>query len=1775
MNKLCYRIVFNRARQMLIVVSELARSAGGTAPRGSGGSVMRRYLTLCPLALAVWCAAGWVSMPANASTVITDRNAPGSQRPTVLETNNGIPQINIRKPDGHGLSHNKYTRFDIDPRGAVLNNSQQSTTTQLAGSIAGNPWLAKGSARVILNEVTGRAPSQLNGFIEVAGHKADVIIASPAGITCNGCGFINAASSTLVAGRPAFSDGQLAGFNVSNGEIAIEGRGLNGNHQQYTRLIARAVKVNARIQARDLQVSTKNNSGEDSDGKPHFSLDVSALGGMYAGKISLTGTEKGVGVHNAGEIGAFQGNLQLSVDGKLTNKGTIYARENLALQTTGLDNRGLLGSDASIQITNQGDMVNSGRLQSAATTTLHNRGNLRHHAGGQIVAGKDMLVTTRQFQGEHNSTVAAGIDSAGAATQPGSVSLSASGHLQSYGEHRSLSGLHLRGDSVDVRGSRSQADTVSLSAVQGDIIADEALISAQTFTATTPGMFFNRQGQLDASLIHLSAAGGINNAGGTITQSGRDELWLVSPHLDNRDGVLTSGGNLKLTASTLINQRGTLGSHKGDVHIDAENLAGAGGAIIAARALQISGGDIVLSEGFSRGQAINLTAGRLDNQRGKILQTGNTDAQLQVRDTLNNRLGAIVSLGGLSINGQTIENQQGVLSAISGTLALLAGDTLNNQSGHIASDMALTLTGENIDNARGVIQSAAGGLIQARQLDNAGGKLLATRGPLVARITGPAGNQNGVMASGGRLALQASTVNNNGGLIQSADALIIDTGAGGLSNANTLTTNTGIRAGGALDLRSGDTDNRDGLIGAETIMTRSGRWNNQQGEVISRQNLVLNASAFTNQSGLVSAQKGVMTISLSAELNNQSGVLQSGNAMQVMADSVDNRNGTLMAAGGSLVFNSRGLFSNQQGKVAAYNSVQVTAWALDNQDGNITALQGGGEFTLEQGLHNLRGHLAAGRTLTVSAGELNNRQGQVMAAAGDITLRLTQGLQNMKGEISSRGDARLRAAMLDNSGGTIFSRAGRIQGQFSGPLVNQHGVIESHSTAELTAGNVDNRGGTMLSAGESLMLTATDDLQNQGGFITALSGIRLLAGALDNHRGVIQNRKGDARLGINGSVNNQQGHIIGGQGLSFSAGVTDNRQGIILGESLQISSLQLDNRKGLLQGGRQLSIDTRGHTLQNNTSETPDTGIRSGGALMLRGGDVANQQGIITSIGELALTARQLDNTKGMVHSNSRASVLVDPLAGILNNAEGRIQSNEDLNISSARFINHNGQLTAVRDLQIHAVQMANQHGVVIAVRDGLLAITRTLQNTGGFIRAGEALALHSPLIENQETREQGQGIEAGALLISAGQFDNTHGALRASESLGTEAQALNNTRGLIWSQGTLRLGQETDPELLLTNRQGDIASGGDMALLLRGLNAAGRITSVASIALKITGALVQDGTLAAGKNLEINSADLTNHGLINAGQGLTLNSGILVNQQGAEISAGQASISASRLVNYGLLDGDLVTLRTPSLHNSGSGRIYGDDVVIDARQVLNDASDEVAATIAGRRSVTIATDLLRNLQHGLIYSDGSLVLGKTHHDDGSITGQAERVENHSATLEAAGVIVLSAETVDNRDINLAVTGQPQPLGVSDWIEEFQYCAGDRERASCNGGDGRRYVIEADWKNGERRALNPDGTLLNDGHTKLRLESGKNIRRQRFFLPGFEPSKHFYQYRYQVHTAETRVLHRDPALIRSGSDLMMHGDLHNENSAVVAGRHLAIEGQANNVEAQGLRVTTR
>ena len=331
-----------------------------------------------------------------------DANAPSDQRPTILQAGNGVPLVNIQTPTAAGVSRNSYSQFDVDRNGAILNNSRTDTQTQLGGWVQGNPWLATGSARVILNEVNSSNPSHLNGWIEVAGKPAQVITANPAGITCDGCGFINTPQATLTTGTPVMNRGNLDSYRVNGGQVQIEGLGLDGRQVDAVTILTRAAEINAALWANRLNIVTGTNDVKvDSNGqptqiapiiispfpenflknipdaqtrdntKPVFALDVSYLGGMYAGKIFLIGSEHGLGVKNNGVLFAAQ-QLTLDSNGILSvkDKGKITAPE-LAIKTEGaIDNSGVITAQRSATIETNSTLTNTGTIASQQTLSI-------------------------------------------------------------------------------------------------------------------------------------------------------------------------------------------------------------------------------------------------------------------------------------------------------------------------------------------------------------------------------------------------------------------------------------------------------------------------------------------------------------------------------------------------------------------------------------------------------------------------------------------------------------------------------------------------------------------------------------------------------------------------------------------------------------------------------------------------------------------------------------------------------------------------------------------------------------------------------------------------------------------------------------------------------------------------------------------------------------------------------------------------------------------------------------------------------------------------------------------------------------------------------------------------------------------------------------------------------------------------------------------------------------------------------------------------------------
>lgn len=333
--------------------------------------------------------------------ILPDQRAPGNRQPLVQETENGIPLVNMAAPSAGGVSRNDYDRFNVPEKGVILNNSYTLSKTELAGYVQGNANMAQGPAKIIVNQVTSGNPTTMNGFLEVAGHKADVIIANPNGITVNGGGFINTARAILTTGKPEYDNKErLKDFRIDNdATILITGNGLNSKKADTLELYTRAAEIKAAIFGNTVHVTTGANVIDANTGKvtaiegkgkkPEIAIDVKDLGGMYAGRIFLIGNEKGLPIDIKGAIESQH--MVLDNQGNLYHAGTTHSTEDMTIHAETIQNTGTMASSGHMslqadgQITNDKIMGSVGNMAITANQVTNQK---------TIASEKDLSITT-------------------------------------------------------------------------------------------------------------------------------------------------------------------------------------------------------------------------------------------------------------------------------------------------------------------------------------------------------------------------------------------------------------------------------------------------------------------------------------------------------------------------------------------------------------------------------------------------------------------------------------------------------------------------------------------------------------------------------------------------------------------------------------------------------------------------------------------------------------------------------------------------------------------------------------------------------------------------------------------------------------------------------------------------------------------------------------------------------------------------------------------------------------------------------------------------------------------------------------------------------------------------------------------------------------------------------------------------------------------------------------------------------------------------------------
>ena len=585
---------------------------------------------------------------------------------------------------------NLYTFFNVPERGAILNNSYNLSNTELAGYVQGNPSLMGGAARIIVNEVTSANPSELRGFLEVAGDRAGVVIANPNGILADGAGFLNTARVTLATGRTAMdAAGNLATLRIDDGKVVITGKGLSAKGVDSAELYARAIEINAGLWAEHARLVTGANtiryeSGDisptlDAENAPAYALDLSAIGGMYANRIALVGTEKGLGVNLEGQITSTQatsldvnGNLKTSgnlySDGttsihakEAANNGTIYSVADTAVSATALQNDGKIisGANTALQadtIINRGTLGSSiapsGAANANGVLTIDAKNLVNSDAN--ILSGNDISITADNIHTQ-NGTIAGN----------GDISVAAAQHLDiEKATLQSGRNFSIQADSMPLTGNISSGKDLSVT-LNSDLTnttdADSFgnLHTGGNLTAGVNGAVFNRKNLEADGTLTLTATG-------NLTQTNEGKIY---------------GDTVSIQAEHVINEKNApLESRLADEM-----------AVLKKKADQLEAAHRVDVTKFTSWGEVNAYKANIHNAELAY------DAQLSVVDGIKAELeqlpsGVIAARNGLSVTADTIRNSGNALLYSGKDMDLSATEGLTNRGARIEAQGSIRIT---------------------------------------------------------------------------------------------------------------------------------------------------------------------------------------------------------------------------------------------------------------------------------------------------------------------------------------------------------------------------------------------------------------------------------------------------------------------------------------------------------------------------------------------------------------------------------------------------------------------------------------------------------------------------------------------------------------------------------------------------------------------------------------------------------------------------------------------------------------------------------------------------------------------------------------------------------------------------------------------------------------------------------------------------------------------------------------------------------------------------
>jgi len=655
---------------------------------------------------------------------------PASIGTRATKTASGIDQLDIAAPNKNGTSYNSLKELQVSEQGLILNNNKDIVAnTKIAGYVARNRNLDNSiAANLIITEVTGKNRTNINGTVEVAGKRADLVMANRNGVYVNGGNFLNTDRVTLTTGSLEMKNGDLVAINVSQGQIGIGEKGLNALNLTELELLGKTIDVSGVIKASKetrLLVSAGGQTYEyktkevKSKGETYkgIAIDGKSVGSMYAGKIDIISNDKGAGVNTKGDLVSVD-DIVITANGdittaqidsgkdlkykttqkvKMNGKTTVAKKVKVKARETEINAKVVTGylekalgkksldiesekTNITAKIEAQGKIkINANQIQNSgeifATEKINIAGNKLNNNNGEIRSNQKIEINVKE-----TSNVKGYILSDGLTKED--VKKEENKNTKNIAEVKNKEkGISITGDLDNTEGV-IRGREISLGNVTGNNKGKIDSLGALSFNGK---IIVNKGGLITGNIQKLNIDKLINDGGKLVST---EKISGTVKEISNKNGEILGVQTVTLVGDKLNNLSGVIRSY-GKVKLNEKDVSNVEGYI--------------LSDGITKEQAKNWKVEEKVTEESKENKKDIKEKQEKKEQTT----GTLLNLGRL-------DNTKGIIASLSQTT--VNTEKITNEDGKIVSRGAVELTTPNEYEYRGLVEGDYSTTLNAKKI---------------------------------------------------------------------------------------------------------------------------------------------------------------------------------------------------------------------------------------------------------------------------------------------------------------------------------------------------------------------------------------------------------------------------------------------------------------------------------------------------------------------------------------------------------------------------------------------------------------------------------------------------------------------------------------------------------------------------------------------------------------------------------------------------------------------------------------------------------------------------------------------------------------------------------------------------------------------------------------------------------------------------------------------------------------------------------------------------